>query len=265
MYLELNKNPVYVATGGQAFDPELPTVVFLHGSGMDHRCWALQTRWFAFHGYSVLAPDLPGHSLSGGEALADIESMAGWLWQLLDQLGVKKASLVGHSQGGLVALEAAAIQPQRVRSVSMIASAAAIPVNEQLLTMARDNQPAAVRAMLNWGFGSVYHAGLSAIPGQAPIGIGSRIMNSNPLAVDLQACNSYTQGQQRAANLEVPTQLVLAQQDRMTPAKAGRALADTLPDLRSLVELEDAGHMLPIEAPQRCLAALKQFISSLTH
>ncbi len=264
MYVEMNNARVYVSTGGQAFAPALPTVVFLHGSGMDHRCWALQTRWFAFHGYSVLAPDLPGHSLSGGEALGDIESMAAWVWQLLDSLGVGQASLVGHSQGGLVALEAAALEPQRVTSISMIASAASIPVNEQLLAMARDNKPAAVRAMLNWGFGPLYHAGLSAIPGQAPIGIGSRIMNRNPLAIDLQACNSYTRGQQRAAKLDIPAQLVLAGQDRMTPAKAGRALAETLPDLRSLVELDDAGHMLPIEAPRRCLAALKQFISSLT-
>ena len=263
MYVELNDNPVYVATGGQAFDPGLPTVVFLHGSGLDHRCWALQTRWFAFHGYSVLAPDLPGHSLSGGAALVDIESMAEWVWRLLDRLGVETASLVGHSQGGLVALEAAARQPQRVTSISMIASAAAIPVNEQLLAMASDDQAAAVRAMLNWGFGAAYQAGLSAIPGQAPIGIGSRIMNSNPLAVDLQACNAYAAGRERAANLRIPAQLVLAQQDRMTPAKAGRALAEALPDLRSLVEIEDAGHMLPIEAPQRCLAALKQFISTL--
>ena len=263
MYVEINDTRVYVATGGKAFDSTLPTVVFLHGSGMDHRCWALQTRWFAFHGFSVLAPDLPGHSLSGGEPLPDIESMASWLWQLLDQLGVENASLVGHSQGGLIALEAAALNPGRVSSLSMIACAAAIPVNDQLLALANDNQPAAVKAMLDWGFGSPYHAGLSALPGQAPIGIGSRIMNSNPLDVDLRACNAYASGSERAAALDVPALMIIARQDRMTPARAGRALADALPDLRSIVELDDAGHMLPIEAPRRCLAALKQFISSL--
>ena len=263
MYVDIDNARTYVATGGQAFDPGLPTVVFLHGSGMDHRCWALQTRWFAFHGYAVLAPDLPGHSLSGGDPLPDIESMANWVWQMLDQLGVAKVSLVGHSQGGLVALEAAARCPERVLSLSMIASAAAIPVNEQLLALAEDNQADAVRAMLDWGFGQSYHAGLSAIPGQAPVGIGSRIMNSNPLAVDLKACNNYAHGHERATNLDVPAQLIIARQDRMTPARSGRALAETLPDLRSLIELDDAGHMLPIEAPRRCLAALKQFISSL--
>ena len=38
--------------------------------------WVLQTRYFAFHGYSVLALDMPGHGLSGGESLKSIEDMA---------------------------------------------------------------------------------------------------------------------------------------------------------------------------------------------
>ncbi|PIE42717.1 MAG: alpha/beta hydrolase, partial [Gammaproteobacteria bacterium] len=67
MYLTLNDTKIYVATGGKPFDNTLPTVVFLPGSGLDHRTWALQTRWFAFHGFAVVAPDFPGHSLSTGE------------------------------------------------------------------------------------------------------------------------------------------------------------------------------------------------------
>ena len=120
MYLSVNGDQSYVATGGKVFDKNLPTVVFLHGSGLDHRSWALQTRWFAFHGYSVVAPDFPAHSLSEGEALDSIEAMADWLWDLLDEMDVETCSLVGHSQGGLVALEAAARNPDRVRSLSLI-------------------------------------------------------------------------------------------------------------------------------------------------
>ena len=56
MYLDVRGRKTYAATGGKDFDPSLPTVMFVHGSGLDHRSWALQTRWFAFNGYSVLAP-----------------------------------------------------------------------------------------------------------------------------------------------------------------------------------------------------------------
>ncbi|MCZ6797292.1 MAG: alpha/beta hydrolase, partial [Gammaproteobacteria bacterium] len=79
MELMVRKTATYASTGGKEFNPGLPTVLFVHGSGLDHRSWALQTRWFAYNGYSVLAPDFPGHSLSAGEPLKSIEAMGLWL------------------------------------------------------------------------------------------------------------------------------------------------------------------------------------------
>jgi len=263
MYLTLNNEKTYVTNGGKEFDKSLPTVVFLHGSGLDHRSWALQTRWFAFHGYSVIAPDFPGHSLSKGKALDSIEAMAEWLWQLLDEMDVKECSLVGHSQGGLVALEAAATQPERVSSISLIGCAAAIPVNEHLLGLAESDQPAAVDAMLTWGFGEAYQFGRSHVPGQAPIGIGWQIMCNNPLHADLSACQKYTNGENAAKKISAPAQLILAQGDRMTPIKMGRGLSSQLHNLVSQVELDKVGHMIPIEAPEKCLAELQQFITNI--
>ncbi len=262
MYLTVNGSQSYVATGGKDFDKSLPTVVFLHGSGLDHRCWALQTRWFAFHGYSVIAPDFPAHSLSQGEALDSIEAMADWLWQLLDEMGVENCSLVGHSSGALVALEAAAIAPERVSSISLIATAAVIGVNDHLLALSKSDQPAAVDAMLMWGFGEAYQFGRSNIPGQAPIGIGWQIMCDNPLHADLSACQSYTNGEQAAAKVTAPAQLILAKNDRMTPLKFGRALGETLPNVTS-TSIFEVGHMIPMEAPEKCLTALQEFITGL--
>ena len=68
--LMVDGSETYVATGGRAFDPGQPAVVFLHGAGLDHTVWALLARWFAHHGCGVLAPDLPGHGRSGGAPLA---------------------------------------------------------------------------------------------------------------------------------------------------------------------------------------------------
>ena len=260
MYLELASARIYVGTGGKDFDASLPTLVFLHGSGMDHRSWQLQTRWFAFHGFSVLAPDFPAHSLSAGQALTSIEATADWLWQLLDQLQVEKLSLVGHSQGALVALEAAARHVERVRSISLLATGAAIPVNAQLLQLATSHQAAAVAAMLSWGFGEAYQLGRSQIPGLAPLAIAGQIMQHNPLATDLAACQAYIKGEQAAQQITAPTQLIFGQYDRMTPLKAGRRLAECLPKVQSQSELA-AGHMLPIEAPEACLKRLREFIS----
>ncbi|MFX7874653.1 alpha/beta fold hydrolase, partial [Acinetobacter baumannii] len=76
--------PVFAATGGRPFTAAGPVVVFLHGAAMDHSCWSTQTRYFAHHGFGVLAPDLPGHGRSGGQPLGSVEALADWVLALLD-------------------------------------------------------------------------------------------------------------------------------------------------------------------------------------
>ena len=93
----------YAYTGGKPFDPTLPCIVFIHGALCDHSVWTLLARWFAHHGFGVLAVDLPGHMRSAGPALTDIESMADWTLALLSAAGVQQATLaMVHAQGGIV-------------------------------------------------------------------------------------------------------------------------------------------------------------------
>jgi len=92
----LNKAEIHIATGGRPLDPKQPAIVFLHGSGLDHRTWALQTRWFAFNGYAVVAPDFPGHSQSDGRPLTSIAKQADWLWTLLGRPLARRA---GRTRG----------------------------------------------------------------------------------------------------------------------------------------------------------------------
>ena len=105
MKFEVNGNEVFASTGGRPFDKNKPLIIFVHGSGLTHMTWVLQTRYFAFHGYSVLAIDMPGHGLSSGKSLKSIEDMADWVNDVIDAVGYKEASLVGHSQGCLVTVE----------------------------------------------------------------------------------------------------------------------------------------------------------------
>src|SRR5579863_3744087 len=97
----------FAGSGGRPFDNRLPTVVLLHGAGMNHTVWALQARALAHHGRNVLAIDFPGHGNSAGPALTTIEDLADWLLRALRALDVGRFRLAGHSMGSLVALEAA--------------------------------------------------------------------------------------------------------------------------------------------------------------
>ena len=131
MQLSVNGIDTFVATGGRPFDPSLPAVVMLHGAGFDHSTWALHSRWFAHHGYAVLAPDLPGHGRSSGKPLPTIADMADWTAALLDAAGAPKARLVGHSMGSLIALETAARHPDKVSGLSLIGTAATMTVGSR--------------------------------------------------------------------------------------------------------------------------------------
>src|SRR4051812_34067933 len=136
MQLSVNGTDTFVATGGRAFDRSQPTIVLLHGAGFDHSAWALQSRWFAHHGFGVLAPDLPAHGRSSGTPLATIPEMADWTAALLDAAGSEKARLIGHSMGSLIALETAARHPARVSALNLIATAAIMTVGPDLLKAA---------------------------------------------------------------------------------------------------------------------------------
>jgi pimeloyl-ACP methyl ester carboxylesterase len=261
MYIEVRGHKTYAATGGKEFDSGLPTVMFVHGSGLDHRSWALQTRWFAYNGYSVLAPDLPGHSLSAGEALISIEDMGAWLGDFIRAAGVDKVHAIGHSQGFLDVLELARQAPELLKSITGVGTAGAIPVNPALLEAAKNSAGDAADMLLMWGFGADAQYGISAVPGMQPIAIGRQIMASNPLHADLIACGEYMNGNAVAKTIEVPSQLILARKDRLTPFKAGMAFAEILN--AKVTVIERYGHMLPIEAPRQTLQKLRELIGSL--
>jgi len=261
MYLDVRGDKAYAATGGKEFDNSLPSVMFVHGSGLDHRSWALQTRWFAYNGYSVLAPDLPGHSLSAGKALASIEDMGAWLADFIRAAGVDNVHAIGHSQGFLDVLELARQAPELLKSITGVGTAGAIPVNPALIAAAANSAGDAAEMLLLWGFGPDAQYGISAVPGMQPIAIGRQIMARNPLYEDLVACNEYRNGSAVAKAIDLPSQLILARKDLLTPVKAGVAFAEELNASVSIIER--FGHMLPIEAPRQTLQKLRELIGGL--
>jgi pimeloyl-ACP methyl ester carboxylesterase len=259
MQLSVNGIDTFVATGGREFDSSLPSVVLLHGAGFDHTTWALHSRWFAHHGYGVLAPDLPGHGRSSGAPLSTIAAMADWTALLLDAAGVSTARLIGHSMGSLVALETAARYPARVSALSLIGTAATMTVGPDLLKAAETNDRSAIDMVSIWGLGFAAELGGSLAPGLWMHSGAQRVLEAcrpGVLFSDLSACNAYQNALAAAAQITVPTTLILGERDMMTPAKAGKALAAALPNARTIM-LRGAGHMMMSERPDELLAALQ--------
>src|SRR5689334_420161 len=165
MELIVDGRKVFAATGGVSFDPQKPAVIFLHGAGFDRTAWLLQSRWFAHHGRSVLAVDLPGHGRSEGEPLASIETMAVWTNQLIDASGAESVALVGHSMGALVSLETAARQPAKVRALGLLGVAVEMPVHPEMLESAAANTGKVRELMAFWGIGRTMQSATAPSPG----------------------------------------------------------------------------------------------------
>ncbi len=258
MEVTVNGQSVYAHTGGQPFDLAKPAVVLIHGAGMDHTVWSLQSRYLAHHGRSVLAVDLPGHGRSGGVPLVSIAELADWIVALLDAVGAEKAALVGHSMGALVALDTASRHAARVEALALLGVAETMPVHPDLLAAAALNDPASIELVIGWGHGPRGHVGGSTAPGLALLPGGRRLMQrARPgvLGVDLSACNAYNRGAEAAAAVSCPALFVLGAADRMTPAKAGRALAARIKGAEVVV-LPNIGHMVMTEAPDATIDAL---------
>ena len=134
MQFQYAGHAVFAGDGRQSFDAHRPCVVFIHGAGLDHTVWLVFERYFARHGFNVLALDLPGHGRSGGDPLPSIETLAEWLGGVLDNIGVKQALLVGHSMGALIAFECAAQIPERRGAARIFHAARHVPGRRTRIT-----------------------------------------------------------------------------------------------------------------------------------
>ena len=227
--------PAYAYTGGRAFDASLPAIVFIHGAAFDHSVWQWQSRYFAHHGYSVLAVDLPAHGRSPGNIRDSIGAMADWIAALLDSASIGKAAVIGHSMGSLVALETALRHPARVSKLALVGISVPMAVGEPFIAAARDDSPAALDMETVWGLSRAAPLSQSPVPGVSLLG-ASRALNGRArkgvLHADLKACQLYRAEDSALQGMQVPTLVVAGNRDVMTPAKFGEGLAKRIAGAR---------------------------------
>jgi len=264
MKFDVQGRSAYAYTGGKPWSDDGPCVLFVHGALNDHSVWTLLARWYAHHGYRVLAVDQPGHGRSDGPPLPSVEALADWVLALLDAAKVPDAHLVGHSMGSLIALETAARAPARAAGLVMVGTAYPMKVSDALLTTARDD-PARAIAMVN----AFSHSSLASKPSYPGPGAwlrggGSALMHriqsdadGNLLEHDFRVCDAYAGGLEAAGRITCGAHLIVGTRDVMTPAKATKELAGVL---HATVARIASGHALMQEAPEAVLNAMRAAI-----
>ena len=264
----------YAYTGGKAFDPALPCVVFVHGALHDHSVWTLLARWCAHHGHSVLAVDLPGHGRSAGPALATAQDLGAWLLALMRAAGVRPQSgttVVGHSMGALIGLEAAAQAPDCVQRLVMVGATYPMKVSDALLATAASDPLKAIDMVNAFSLSTLAAKPSYPSPGAWLHGSNRALMRRtlagrhaggcavNLFHHDFSLCNSYQAGWQAAARVSARVTMVLGAHDQMTPPRTAQELAKAL---QARVQMLAAGHSLQAEAPDALLDALRTALAA---
>ena len=243
MIFQIENKNVYASDAGQDIDKKKDTIVFLHGSGLSHIVWSLTEQFFSNNNFNVLSVDLPGHGNSDGPCLDTIEKIADWLDKVFIKLNLNEVILVGHSQACLEILEYSYKYKNRLKKLVFIGGSYKMPVNQDLIDLAENGDSGAVKLMMKWGY-----EGSKKFIGGNPV---ERIIQSprdisKILAVDLVACNNYTNGSNAAKAIDCPSMLIFGVLDKMVNIEVGKKFANLINNSTTHV-IEGCGHMIMIE------------------
>jgi pimeloyl-ACP methyl ester carboxylesterase len=235
---------------------EAPPLLLIHGSGASGASWNMMVPALAGH-HHVIRVDLPGCGHSPPPPSYDVPAQAASVLALLDGLGLRHVTAVGHSSGGYVATALAEQRPDLVTSLALISTG---PSLDALLP-----QPAILRALLAPPLGPLLWArrsdamtrraigAMCARPVDIPDDVVADLLGTTYRAMRsvLRSNRAYLAERSmpsRLAALDVPVLVVFGMADpRWDPASAHQY--DAVPG--TLVELlPGVGHLPPIEAPE---------------
>ena len=269
MIIEINKQKVFAYTGGKNFNYFDKVIIFLHGAQNDHSVWGLQSRFFAYHNFSILALDLPGHGRSQGEPLKSIESMSSWLSKLIDFLNIKNCILIGHSMGALVALEAASNHKDKISGIALLGAGYPMKVSDELIKNSLLNEDMAIDMVNIWSHSSISQKPSAPSPGFYTPNVSKRLMQyvkrknkAKIFNIDFLACNNYTYGDIAAGKICCPVLFLSGKNDLMIPKKTNHNLVSKISNSK-IIFLDNCGHSLMTEQPNKVLNQLNSFIKSI--
>ena len=237
-------------------DYRLP-VVLVHGAGGTRLHWPPALR--RLPGYCVFALDLPGHGKSPSPGVQTIAGYGRAVLAWLEAIKLERAVWVGHSMGSAICLWLALEAPERVLGLGLLGAGARLRVHPDILQAASSPQtfPAAVDLVMAWAFSPQASPRLVELAGRRMAETSQPVLHG-----DFLACDAFDLREQIQAVTQ-PSLIICGEQDRMTPARFARWLAEQLPAAR-LEILPHAGHMLMLEQPEAVANLLEIFLAEIT-
>lgn len=245
---------------------EGPALLLVHGFPLDHAMWSNQLGEVS--GWRSIAPDLRGAGAS--DVPADGYSMARYaedLRRICAALDLQTLVCCGFSMGGYILFEFLRRYPQLVRALILCDTRAEADTPEGQHT--RDEHAALVERD---GLGALADVLLPKL-----LGATSRTLNPSltervraivlrqPIAGvvgALRAMRGRPDSMSGLSGIRVPTLVICGAEDTVTPPAQAKTMAQRIPGAR-YAEVEGAGHLAPLEQPDRVTAAVREFLAGL--
>ena len=227
------------------------TIFAIHGAGMNAAAFDALAKHI-----KIRAITLPGHKVGDDSTCLSIDQAAAGVLNHAPQN--EKIILLGHSMGGMIALRAA--QDPRVAAVIILGAAAMMPVNPDLLQLARDNPLEAQKNMAKWGVFK-NHPQADVIK-QSVLHVFAAT-KLEALAQDLAFCDQEKNIASILPRINKPVLVIAGSEDKMVKATDSQLLSTLLPQ-GSYVEISGCGHMMMLEQPEKIAHEVSRFLSALS-
>lgn len=249
---------------------EGPTLLFAHGLFASHHIFAAQVQALS-QSYRCIVVDMPGHGLSGYDPTGwTLDDLSRDLALMIDELALGKVTIVGQSQGAMVALRLAARYPKLLAGLVLIGTSARAEFPERLETWRRQRE-----TLLN-GCDAAREAFFTTL--QAYVNSAEWLQNHPHEAAEERAMMHAHNREGLALALDAavfdrgdvthllptitaPTLVIVGEEDRATPVELSKEIAALLPDAQ-LLTLAKTGHHPPTEAADAVTAAIAGFIAA---
>lgn len=231
-------------------------MVLLHGFPLDHHLWD-DIAPLLEDNFDLILPDLRGFGESTTvDLFYAMEDFASDVAGLLDYLGIPKATIVGHSMGGYIALAFARLYPERVSGLGLVASQAAADAPER-----REGRYKSAAEVADKGIASVVEVMTTKFTSDPRLQEAARqSMERQPPAAYIGALKAMAERVDSTpllSSIQYPVVIVHGDADALVPIDRAREVKAAVPHAH-LVEISGAGHMPMMEAKEETAQALRQ-------
>lgn len=230
-------------------------LVLLHGYPLDHHAWDFLIPRLE-DTFDLILPDLRGFGNSGTvDTPYTMDNIASDIAGLLDQLGIEKTAVAGHSMGGYVALAFTKKYPERVSGLGLVSTQTLADPPDR-----KEGRYKSAAEVAEKGIGGVVETMAPKFtPDEKLQGSAREIMQRQPPAGFIGALKAMAERMDTSdllASLTIPVVIIHGESDSLIPVDRAREAKSAVPHAH-FVELKGVGHLPMMEAVNETAEALK--------